>query len=61
MPKKGKQESESEQTARFLAEVDRLIAAGELNPTEAEDKLNQLTEGAAHKQIRRPAGGEKCD
>ena len=42
MPKKKEPESQSEQSARFRAEVERLIAAGELNPTEADDALDRL-------------------
>jgi hypothetical protein len=42
MPKKKIQESQAEQSARFRAEVERLIAAGELNPTEADGTLNRL-------------------
>jgi hypothetical protein len=43
MPKKKNQETQAEQSARFHAEVERLIAAGELNPTEAEKMLDRLT------------------
>ena len=42
MPKKKTQETQAEQSARFLAEVERLIAAGELNPIEAEAALDKL-------------------
>ena len=42
MPKKAKPESQSEQSARFRAEVQRLVAAGELNPTEAEQAFERL-------------------
>ncbi len=42
MPKKKTQETQAEQSARFFAEVERLIAAGELNPTEAELALDSL-------------------
>lgn len=42
MPKKKRNESEAEQSARFRAEVERLIAAGELSPTEADAALNNL-------------------
>ena len=43
MPKKKAGESQDEQSARFQAEVERLIAAGELNPTEADEALDRLT------------------
>ena len=42
MPKKKTQETQAEQSARFLAEAEILIAAGELNPTEAEVVLDRL-------------------
>jgi hypothetical protein len=42
MPKKQHNETPEEQSARFRAEVERLIAAGELNPTEAEAALDRL-------------------
>ena len=42
MPKKSKQESQEEQSARFRAEVERMIAAGELSPTEADKQFEKL-------------------
>ena len=42
MPKKAKSESQSEQSARFRAEVQRLVAAGELNPIDADEALSGL-------------------
>jgi hypothetical protein len=42
MPKKKNPESEAEQSARFRAEVERLVAAGELSPTEADAALDRL-------------------
>ena len=42
MPKKKKQETQAEQSARFEAEVQRLIDAGELSPTDAEKALDRL-------------------
>lgn len=47
MPKKKVTESQEEQTARFRAEVERLIAAGELSPTEADQRLEQFLSKAA--------------
>ncbi len=44
MPKKKRTETQKEQSARFLAEVERLIAAGELNPIEADERLSKLVE-----------------
>ena len=59
MPKKKNQETQAEQSARFLAEVERLIAAGELNPEEAEEALDRLVRSRslahyASDQSRRP-------
>ena len=48
MPKQSKKETPKQQAERFRAEVDRLIAAGELNPTEADEALDRLT-NALHK------------
>ncbi|MDR6847445.1 hypothetical protein J2X47_001153 [Sphingomonas sp. BE270] len=42
MPKKKEPECQEAQSARFRAEVERLIAAGELNPTEADKTLDRL-------------------
>ena len=42
MPKRKKNESPDEQSARFRAEVERLIAAGELSPTDADKVLDEL-------------------
>ena len=52
MPKKKTTESQKEQSARFRAEVARLIAAGELSPTEAGEALDKLIEGT--RPIQRP-------
>ena len=40
MPKKKHKETQVEQSARFRAEVEKLIAAGELNPIEADEALD---------------------
>jgi len=42
MPKKKQGETPEEQSARFRAEVERLIAAGELNPTDADERFDRL-------------------
>lgn len=42
MPKKRKLESPEDQAKRFEAEVQRLIDAGELNPTEAEARFEKM-------------------
>lgn len=47
MPKKKHTETPSEQSARFRAEVEKMVAAGELSPTDAEAALDRLVrEGA---------------
>ena len=45
MPKKKRDESEAEQSARFKAEVERLIAAGELELSEADAALDRMVRG----------------
>ena len=42
MPKKQKTDKPDEQSARFRAEVERMIAAGELNPTDADEAFGRL-------------------
>lgn len=42
MPKKQHKETPAEQSARFRAEVERLVVAGELSPTEADEALDRL-------------------
>ena len=42
MPKKKKQESQEDQSERFKKAVRDLIDAGELNPTEADEKFDRL-------------------
>jgi polyhydroxyalkanoate synthesis regulator phasin len=42
MPKKAKPESQAEQSERFKRDVQKLIDAGELNPTEADQALDNL-------------------
>ena len=42
MPKKQRTETPKQQTERFRAEVERLIEAGELNPTEADERMGRL-------------------
>jgi hypothetical protein len=56
MPKKQHNETPSEQSARWKAEVERLIAAGELSPTEADAALDELV----RRQPRRVLPGN-CD
>jgi hypothetical protein len=47
MPKKQHKETPEEQSARFRAEVEKLVAAGELSPTEAEGAVDRLVRRAA--------------
>jgi hypothetical protein len=42
MPKKKHQETQAEQSARFKRDAQRLIDAGELNPTEAAAAVDAL-------------------
>jgi hypothetical protein len=46
MPKKMHNETPEEQSARFRAEVERMIAAGELSPTEADQAMDRLVRHA---------------
>ena len=41
----------SEQSARFRAEVERMIDAGELDPTEADAAFERVVAVAAHKKV----------
>lgn len=47
MPKKKRSETQAEQSARFRAEVEKLIEAGELSPNEADAALDKLVRHAA--------------
>ena len=47
MPKKKSKETQEEQSARFRAEVERMIAAGELSPTEADERFERLLNKAS--------------
>ena len=46
MPKKKNPEKPEDQSARFKRDAERLIEAGELNPTEAEKGLEGLVKRA---------------
>ena len=46
MPKKKQSESQDQQSERFRAEVERMIAAGELSPTEAETAIAKILNDA---------------
>ncbi len=47
MPKQKRKETQVEQSARFKAEVQRMIDAGELNSTEGAAALDALVKRAA--------------
>ena len=49
MPKKKHEESPEEQSKRFREEAQKLIDAGELNPTEADAAMDRLVRKAAAK------------
>ena len=49
MPKKLKPETPKEQSARFKREAERLIAAGELDPTGADAALDRLVRKATER------------
>lgn len=45
-------ETQEEQSARFRAEVERLVAAGELNPTDADRRFEKLLDSPVIKRHR---------
>jgi polyhydroxyalkanoate synthesis regulator phasin len=47
MPRKAKIESQAEQSERFKREAERMIAAGELSPTEAEAAIENVLRSQA--------------
>jgi hypothetical protein len=55
MPKKKHHETQAEQSARFKRDAQKLIDAGELNPTEAEAEVNRLIRcSAKNKDVESP-------
>lgn len=50
MPKKKREDTQAAQSARFQAEVERLIAAGELDPDEASEALENLMKHTTYKE-----------
>lgn len=54
MPKKQNAESQNEQSERFKREAQKLIDAGELNPTDADSAMERIL---ARGRTRGPAGG----
>ena len=47
MPTKKQHESQAKQSARFRSEAQKLIDAGELSPTEAQEALDSLVRRSA--------------
>lgn len=47
MPKKKTHETQEQQSSRFLAEAEKLIAAGNLDPDDAEKALDRLVRSSA--------------
>ena len=58
MPKKKQSEPPDEQSKRFVEDAQRMIDAGELNPTEAEKGFERLID--AVRRPPNPANGD-CD
>ena len=56
MPKKQIKETPKQQAARFAEEVERMKAAGELNPTEADAALDRFV--ASQRQITRESSAQ---
>jgi len=57
MPTKKRNDTPEEQGARFRAEVERMIAAGELSPTDAEGVFERLLAAMrSQNESRRPDG-----
>jgi len=54
MPRKQHSETPEEQSARFRKEVERLIAAGELSPIDAETALDKLVRERASRHHALP-------
>jgi polyhydroxyalkanoate synthesis regulator phasin len=54
MPKKKNQESQEEQSERFKKTVAELVAAGELNPTEADEAMDRLVLSSKKAHVMRP-------
>ena len=50
MPKKKNELSQKEQSKRFLDAVQELVDAGELNPTEADERFERAMEQIASKK-----------
>ena len=53
MAKKAKQESQAEQSERFLKQVQDMEAAGKLNPTDADERFEKAVRVVLPKAIRK--------
>ena len=51
MAKKAKQETQSEQSERFLKKVQEMVDAGELNPIEADERFGAAMKHVAVKRV----------
>ncbi len=58
MPKKKKAETSEQQSARFRAELQKLIDAGELSPTEADANFERVMASVAHRHRQWIDGAE---
>lgn len=54
MPKKKRPETQAEQSERFRRAVQELVDAGELNPTEADERFDRTMKQIASQQSSRP-------
>ncbi len=54
MPKRKKEESQKEQSERFLRAVQELVDAGELSRTEAEERFERMIEKIARTSHNNP-------
>lgn len=55
MPKRKRQETQAEQSARFRKAVREMVAAGELNPTEADSAFDSLLNNAIQPRETKPS------
>lgn len=51
MPKKKQTETQAEQSERFRRAVQELVDAGELSPTEADERFENFFRGLANQKI----------
>lgn len=56
MPQKLNRETPEEQSEKFRREVERLIGAGELDPTDADAALDRLVRKSAGPKTTSPPG-----